>query len=272
MIWLDVFKHLLPTGRAWRVTVEKRLRDFFEGLGGAPADVKQYVDEVYGDVGPDTTRELVAWEDQFGLPASMLTVSQRRARLDGAWKALGGQSPRYIQDTLQRAGFNVFVHEWWEPSLLHPAGGSVAGDVSPVARDPFQYVWDGSAPRQFVGAGHVSAYCGGDLAFCSSQNSPPGYPLVNKVLEAVTTVIGAGHVSAVCGGISLACGATVTSYRRKQYAVPADPTKYPYFLYIGGENFPDQATVPLTRRDEFEDLCLKICPLEQWLGILVTYS
>lgn len=272
MQWLDVFKHLLPTGRAWRLTTGKRLRSFFEGLSGAPADAKAYIDDVYDDIGPDTTRELAAWEDQFGLPSTQLTVAQRRARLDATWKAQGGQDPRYIQDTLQAAGFNVYVHEWWVPIPGRPVGGSISGDVTPVARDPFQYLWDGVAPRQFVGCGHDLAYCGGDLAFANSNNSPPGYPLVNKVPEIISAVIGCGHTQAVCGGDFAAAAAEVQSVRPKQYVIPADPTKYPYFLYIGGQTFPDQATVPLSRRDEFEDLCLKICPLEQWLGILVNYA
>lgn len=272
MQWLDVFKHLLPTGRAWRLTVQKNLRRFFEGLSGAPADAKDHIDDVYDDIGPDTTRELAAWEAQFGLPDTQLTEAQRRARLDATWKAQGGQDPRYIQDTLQAAGFDVYVHEWWVPIPGRPTGGSINGDVTPVARDPFQYLWDGAAPRQFVGCGHDLAYCGGDLAFANSNNSPPGYPLVNKVPEAISQVIGSGHVQAFCGGDFAAAAAEVASYRQKQYVIPADPTKYPYFLYIGGQNFPEQATVPLSRRDEFEDLCLKICPLEQWLGILVNYA
>lgn len=272
MVWLDVFKHLLPTGRAWRLTISKRLRELFDGLSGAPEDVKSYVDGVYDDIDPLVTRELAEWEFQFGLPATVLTEEQRRARLDAAWKAQGGQSPRYIQDTLQAAGFPVFVHEWWAPSVPHPTGGSVNGDVVPVARNPFTYLWDGASPRQYIGCGHDLAFCGGDSMFADSQDSPPGYPLVNKILEAVISTIGCGHVQAFAGGDFAACGAEIISYRMKQYIIPADPTKYPYFLYIGGETFPEMASVPLTRRDEFEDLCLKICPLEQWLGILVDYS
>lgn len=272
MIWLDVFKHLLPTGRAWRLTTEKALRSFFDGLSAAPQDAREYIDDVYLDLNPKTTRELDAWEAQFALPASQLTEAGRRARLDATWKAQGGQSPRYIQDTLQAAGFNVFVHEWWEPNPLHPTGGSVAGDVVPVVRDPFQYLWDGVAPRQFVGCGHDLAYCGGDLAFANSNNSPPGYPLVNKILETVSSTVGCGHVQAFAGGTFAAAGADIYAFRPKQYVIPTDPAGFPYFLYIGGQNFPDMATVPLSRRDEFEDLCLKICPLEQWLGILVNYA
>lgn len=197
---------------------------------------------------------------------------ERRDRLDATWKALGGQDPRYIQDTLQAAGFDVYVHEWWEPIPGRQNGGSIDGDVTPVARDPFTYLWDGSSPREFIGSGHDSAFCGGDDCFSNSQVDPPGYPLVNKLLEASVSVIGAGHSLLFSGGINAASGTDTISFSRKQYIIPADPTKHPYFLYIGGENFPDVVTIPNSRRDEFEDLCLKICPTEQWLGILVNYT
>jgi uncharacterized protein YmfQ (DUF2313 family) len=271
MSWLDVFKHVLPNARAWRITVEKTLRQFFEGLSGTPEAVRTFFDDIFDDIDPQKTRQLDEWEQQFALPDTGMADQARRDRLDATWKALGGQDPRYIEDTLQGAGFDVYVHEWWVPSVAHPAGGSVNGDEVPVARDPFTYLWDGAAPRQFVGCGHDLAYCGGDDMFSNSNDAPSGYPLVNKIVVAGTD-IGCGHDLAYCGGDQMAAGAGELTYRRKQYIIPADPTKYPYFLYIGGAAFPDSATIPSARRDEFEDLCLKICPTEQWLGVLANYS
>jgi len=272
MNWLNIFKHLLPNARAWKVTVTKQLRQFFEGLTGLGADSKTFFDGVYEDLDPQKTRELTKWELQFALPNTPLTEQERRDRLDATWKAVGGQSPRYIQDTLQAAGFDVFIHEWWVPSVEHPTGGSVNGDVTPTARNPFTYLWDGVSPRVFVGSGHDDAYCGGDLMFANSQNTPPGYPLVNKVVESTSGPIGCGSSQLFAGGLNASSGATLVSYGLKQYVIPADPTKYPYFLYIGGASFPDQAMVLNSRKDEFEELCLKICPTEQWLGILVNYT
>ena len=49
-------KHLLPLGRAWVVTTDKYLRRFFQGLGSFYGDIRQYIDDVYGDVFPSTTR------------------------------------------------------------------------------------------------------------------------------------------------------------------------------------------------------------------------
>ena len=272
MNWLNVFKHLLPNAKAWRLTIEKTLRRFFDGLTGLPEDVKTFLDCVYEDLDPFKTRALGKWEKQFALPNTGLTEQERRERLDSTWKALGGQDPRYIQDTLQAAGFDVYVHEWWEPIPGRPNGGSIDNDVTPVARNPFTYLWDGSSQRQFVGTGHDDAYCGGDDMFANSQIDPPGYPLVNKIIETTKTFIGVGNDLLECGGDSAFCNSGTIIFTQKQHIMPADPTKYPFFLYIGGQSFPDMATVLNSRRDEFEDLCLKICPTEQWLGILVNYT
>lgn len=269
---LSLFKHLLPRARAWRLTTSKQLREFFEGLSGLPEDVRNFFDGVYGDLDPQTTRALEEWEFQFGLPDTGLSEQERRDRLAAAWAATGGQSPGYIQETLQAAGFNVFVHEWWEPIFGRPAGGSVDNDVSPVARNPFTFLWDGSSLRQTIGVGHTSAIVGGDVMFLGNNDAPPGYPLVNKIIASSVLTLGVGHAQSITGGDRALLGITTGVFTLKQYVIPADPTKYPFFLYIGGETFPEQASIPLTRKNEFEDLCLKICPTEQWLGILVDFT
>ena len=271
--WLNVFKHVLPNARAWRITIEKTLRNFFEGLTELPADVKEFFDRVWSDIDPQQTRELSAWENQFALMDASLTEQQRRDRLDGAWKALGGQSPRYIQDTLQAAGFDVYVHEWWIPSVDHPTGGSVDGDVSPTARDPFDYLDDGTTGLPFLMFdGGTDAQDGDTVSQDGGTATPAGYPLVNKILESSDEIIGDGAAAMQDGEAQAQDGGILTIYSQKQYVIPADTTKYPFFLYIGGATFPDQANIQAARRDEFEDLCLKICPTEQWLGILVNYS
>lgn len=271
--WLDIFKHLLPNARAWRITVDKKLRQFFQGLTGLGEDSKGFFDGVYTDLDPQQTRELDNWEQQFALPNTGLTEQERRDRLDATWKALGGQDPRYIQDTLRAAGFDVYIHEWWEPIPGRPNGGSIDGDVTPVARNPFDYLDDGTGGLPFLMIdGAVNAQGGDTVAQDGSTATPVGYPLVNKILEASDEFIGDGAAGMQDGDSAAQDGGVLTVYSQKQYTIPADSTKYPFFLYIGGPTFPEQATLPTSRRDEFEELCLKICPTEQWLGILVNYN
>lgn len=106
-------RHLLPDSTAWTVVVDKLLRRYLEGVSSVGTDARQFIDEVAEDVLPDSTRELAEWQDQFALWKTGDELSQR-AGLDAAWKANGGQSPRYLQDVMQAAGFPVYVHEWWE--------------------------------------------------------------------------------------------------------------------------------------------------------------
>lgn len=271
-MFLRVFKHLLPTGRAWRITTEKKLRQFFEGLTSAPEDVRDYADNVFDAVFPQTTGELPAWENQFGLVSSGLTEQARRDRLEATWKALGGQDPRYIQDTLQANGFDVYVHEWWVPGT-EPAVG-VQGAATP--RNPFDYLVDvGGSVKYVVECGEPLAECGETGAEAgNTANTIAGYPLVNKlVFTSPDYIVLSGKPDARSGEPEALAGNFVQfTNRRREYAIPPQMDKWPYFLYIGGETFPTLATVPASRRDEFEDLCLKICPAQQWLGMLINYS
>jgi len=269
-MFFRVFKHLLPSARAWRLVVEKRLRQLFEGLAGATSDVKSFFDGVYRDIFPETTREIQAWERQFALPDTGITEQERRDRLAATWKALGGQDPRYIQDTLRARGFDVYVHEWWEPGTERAVG--VSGCATP--RNPLMWLRrEFTEIRILVECGEALAACGEDFALAGNSLQPVGYPLVNKVLRTVPDIEPlCGEALAACGEDLATCGNYI-GYREevRPYTVPRDPEKWPYFLYIGAEIFGETAQVNPSRKDEFEALCLKICPAQQWLGILVEY-
>lgn len=264
MIFFRMFKHLLPRARAWQLTIESQLRQFFEGLSGFGGDVKTYYDQIWLDIFPESTRELAAWEDQFALTPGSLSESERRERLAGAWQALGGQSPRYIQDTLRNAGFDVYIHEWWTPNTF-PLAAFYCGDPGAEC---------GELGVECVGV-FATARNPFDVLAPDNQTPVPGkgYPLVNKITEIEPNlIILSGEAIAACGEPAALCyNYTDFIVGIKRYDVPTDPARWPYILYIGGETFGDLAQIPASRRDEFENLCLKICPAQQWLGILVEY-
>lgn len=270
-MFFRILRHLLPTGRAWRATTDKTLRRFLVGVVDFTTGIREAVDLVWLDLFPETTREVSAWEEAFGLRDTALTETERRDRLLAAWQALGGQDPRYIQDTLQANGFNVFVHEWWAPGT-EPAVG-VKSCVTP--RSPLMYI-----RREYtnvvlqVECGEALAQCGEAFAECGNQLEPRGYPLVNKVRYVTQDYFAAcGEASAQCGETEATCGNYLSFVEALYpYTVPLDSTKWPYFLYIGAETFGDIAQIDPPRKDEFEALCLKICPTHLWLGILVEYA
>lgn len=229
---LSIYKHLLPRARAWRITVDKILRRFFEGLTGWPSDFIEYIGQIWTDAFPDTTRQLTQWENQFGLRDVGLSEGDRRSRLDATFKALGGQDLAYIEDTLQANGFDVYLHEWWVP-----------GSDPPVARNPFDYI------------------------------TPTNKPLINIVTQAQRnfTVL-CGEPLAACGEPLAECGEfDGIGFFQKDYALVDDPDLYPFYMYIGGETFSTDATVDATRQEEFEYLCLKLCPTQQYILLFVSY-
>jgi uncharacterized protein YmfQ (DUF2313 family) len=228
--FLNVIRHLLPNAKAWWLTPEKNLKKFFRGLSDMPQDIRDFYDLIFNDLDPQKTRQLDEWEEQFGLPPSFLDEQERRDRLEATWKNQGGQSPYYIQTTLQNAGFNVFVHEWWEE-----------GTDPPVARDPTTLL-SGSEITYLMMDGALIAQDGNTDAMDGKAIGLRGYPLVNKPEPS--------------GG----------------YTVPSDPNTFPYYWYVGSETFPEVANVPQSRRDEFEQLLLKIGPTHLWIGVLVEYT
>jgi hypothetical protein len=241
----------------------KQLRQLFEGLTSIITDLKVFIDNIYQDIFPETTREIDFWEKQFGLPNTLTNDQERRDRLDATWKAQGGQSPRYLQDTLQAAGFDVYIHEWWEVPRTEP----------PVARNPLLYLNDGTGVTKYVmGDGTLEANDGAVEANDGASLDPTGFALVNKILTLFTGFIGDGAAAMNDGAQGAVDGGATRIYKEKQFVVPSDPTKWPYFLYIGGQNFPDHAIIDASRKNEFETLCLKLCPTQQWLGMLITYA
>lgn len=237
-MFLRLLKHNLPRAKAWRITFAKQLREYFEGLAPLGDSVKLFVDQVWQDIFPQTTRELDAWEEQWGLTAGSLTTQERRDRLDATWAATGGQSPKYIQDTIQAAGFtNVYIHEWFDPVGL-PAV-NVKSCVTP--RDP-------------------TALGGLEL-------------LVNKIAIVTPAYLsGAGEALMEAGeATALAGNYTDLIFTQMPYDIPADTTKWPYFLYFMDSTYGVAADVPADRQVEFETLILKLKPAQQWAGLLINY-
>ena len=228
MAFFRIFQHLLPDAAPWRLTVGTNIRKLFEGLAGAPDDAREYIDLVYEDLPPETTRQINEWEQEFGIAPNPVEAV-RRANIAAEWAATGGQSPFYIQSVLQTAGFNVFVHEWWS-----------SGPNPYVARNPHNYTLD-------VLIGTIQ--CGEPLAQCGEPLAEAGGFLVNDPLYLVNKDL----------------------TQRAPPPIPLDPAYWPFFLYIGGETFPDLAGVPFERKEEFHRLLLKISPTQLWIVTLVDY-
>ncbi len=236
------FKHLLPDAKAWRLTIEKTLREFFQGLAdGAPTDARDYIDDVYDDLLPPTTRELTEWEQQFGL-IDASTDAARRLNIAAAWAETGGQSPSYIQGQIQAAGFtDVFIYDWWS-----------SGPGPYVPRDPRLHT-----NQPLIGSVRCSAFP--SQTRCNSGFDAFGDPIT-----------GQGRCNAF---LANEIGYIVNDTLRNDAPprVPDDSDFWPYFLYFASATFPTPAQVPNARRAEFERLVLKLIPTQNWVVLIVDY-
>lgn len=249
-------QHLLPRALAWRVKDTANgwtigdgseigepglfiggtddgpfLSRFLRGIANALDPIRDYFDLILLDVFPDTTRELAAWEAQFGIESNP-DDDIRRLNLDAEWSATGGQSPAYINSILAAAGFDVFVHEWWSSGPPY------------VARDPHDYTVQplvGSVQcSDFPDQPQCSAFA--DQPQCNAFLANDPHYIVNRNLTDVAPP-----------------------------PVPSDPNTWPYFVYFGAATFPDIATVPAERRNELERLMEKLTPSQHWIVTLIDY-
>lgn len=240
MLFFRLFQHLLPRSPAWSLTISKTLRKLFEGLAGVFGSARTYIDGVWGDLQPATTglSELEEFERQFGLDPSP-TESARRLALAAAWSAQGGQDPAYIQGVLQTAGFDVYVHEWWNSGPPFRTGDG-------YAKDPFDHT-----DLPLIGTYQCQEDFAEDQPQCSSH---PTQPQCNAFLANDPKYIVNKDLTP-----------------RPPPPIPKGKKYRPFFIYIGAETFPDRASVPATRRAEFERLLLKLRPTQHWIVLLVDY-
>jgi hypothetical protein len=229
-LFLRQFEHLLPRSKVWTLTPAKVLRSYFEGLAnGLSQPLRAFVDGVWEQVFPDTTDELAEWEQELGCYGSG-TEAQRRLSLAAEWQTTGGQSPRYLQDVVQAAGFAVYYHGWWSGSAV---------------RDPHTYTDSVEIGTEQCWGTKDSTQ---DQCAPTTGDSPPRCDafVVNDVKYLVNETLN----------------------MRAPPPLPTDSEKYRYFIYWGGETFGTNAVVPDDRLLELKRLLLKICPAHAWIVLL----
>lgn len=110
------FNALLPGGRvsAMQAIAVKMLRDSCVSMYD---DLYLFIDGIWKDLGSIDGNEMredaiINWEKQFGLkPAPSDTLQNRRDAIEAAWGLVGSCGPGYIEEALQRAGYDVQVTE-----------------------------------------------------------------------------------------------------------------------------------------------------------------
>ena len=252
---INLWKIALPQSRAFSLIITKTMRLFYQGLS-YPQYYRDLFDTTYKQLDPQATDNLVRWEEQFYLPSSGLTEQQRRDRLEATWKMTGGQSPGYLQSILRGYGFDVYVHDWWMPDeqIL---------DLTMGGDDAFMGGENARMGAQIV---EYPVPWNPNLVLVS-----PYYPLVNRTSVTQYAPLSMGGDDAFMNGEDSFMGSLRKTESGDFYPIPADPVRWRGFVYVAGETMPNQATVPLERKAEFEELILSIFPADKWVGVIVEY-
>lgn len=234
---LTLIIRLFPRAEAWRIAIGSWLRKLLDGFASLPAAARIFIDRVYEQLAPGSVdaENLADWERQFGINFPSASETDRRLAIAAKWAATGGQSPQYIEDTLQAAGFNVYVHEWWVPPNEAPR----------TARDPRDY-----ANQPLIG----QYQCIPDSETQHECTDVPNGPQCTEWLMNEVNYIVNDNLTPIAPP-----------------PIPSDPDRWRFFIYIGAETFPNFAEVSMFRRDEFRELLLTICPAQQWIVTLVDY-
>lgn len=113
--FLPTIKKLLPNGRAFRVFFDTMHEKILDGSQLEAGRVKTFIDNIRDAGIPNgnlPAGALSDWETFLGLSMNTaLSNAERNERIKGKYAGQGGQGPDYIQDTLQAAGFPVYVLE-----------------------------------------------------------------------------------------------------------------------------------------------------------------
>ena len=182
---LKLTKQLYPTGRAWLMHFGGVFEQFHEALSYSESRVhsasRSLLDSILPDNDNFTTTDATRWELALGLlNQTTLTLEERKLiilrkmQYPGDIKAR--QSAAYMQDELQKVGFDVYVYPNNKANFLNPVGaifgqvkhgqvkhGQVAGNYTIVANkiedEPSFYVGDKDALRAcfFVGGATLSS-------------------------------------------------------------------------------------------------------------------
>jgi len=233
-IYFRQIQHLLPRTKTWALPFGSTIRKFFNGIAdGLSEPARDFIDGVWAEIFPETTNELVEWEQELGCWGGG-TDAERRLALAAEWQATGGQSPRYLQDIIQAAGFDVYYHGWWDP-------------VGEVVRDPHDYTESANSGTEQC---HGTKDSIQDQCADVDTDDPPrcDFFLANTIYYIVNESLN----------------------RMAPPPLPDDEDLYRNFIYFGGEEFGTYALVPEERLIELRRLMLKISPGNMWIVSLVT--
>jgi len=252
---------LLPKGSIWQPSEDGDFDKFLDGVADCSESARIFLDDLSEIRDPLNTPVLSDLEREYGLTTDLnLTEETRRMQLASRkFPQIQNGSLDHLQDALDRAGFNVQVHE-----------NSPAVDPAIFLDQAFQMVANG-----------VAAYAGNQDAFAGRVG---GEFLVNGdlIIQTPAYLMQANGVNAFAGNSQAVAGRfDVFNQNIFEYEIPTDPADWPLVFFVGGDATRDGsgalteiklADVPNKRKLEFKRTILKIKPIHSWAGLIINYN
>lgn len=239
---------LYPTGRAWNMPRGGNFEKLHSGLAESETRAYNDANAILSSILPDnpqfTVDDAEDWERRLGMITNpLVSLADRKAAIIRKMNHPGDiparQSWDFLQQSLQLAGFDVYVHENIPEqsifSILQPFTGTgqqglgqqgdfQQGDVISFFPGLFQQVQQGPIYQGFYQQG--------------------GWVFTNKI---------ANHISEPLD------------------AYFSEGANFRSVFYIGGPNLGDFANVPAARKDEFRQTVLRIKPVQSIAHLLINY-
>ena len=251
---LTTIKSLLPKGKIWNATgdyelilksIAQALLTIFREIESIPT-ARDFSKSVFID-------ELVS---ELGIPINSSTTEEDKKKLIQA--ELLAQSGANLEEILQTAGFNVFVHANRPP-------------VDPAKFLKAEYWMTADDVVGRAGAGFNEAIAGRKGGSLLVGNE---YSITRNLYY------GAGDPEVVAGN------ATAGEFKQVQiidveYKLPTDPKYYHYVYFIGGKATRDVSgqlekieyvNIPQAQEQIFKRLVLKYGIADSWASLLINFN
>lgn len=139
--YVQLFKTLLPKGKAWNKESGSTLDKFLFGLAEELVRSDNQIAKLLSETDPRTSTELLPeWESAVGLPDECQEISEsigeRRNDVFRKFSTAGGQSPQYFIDLAATFGYTVTIRNL----LSFRAGRGRAGDQ--IWGWDFRFYWE----------------------------------------------------------------------------------------------------------------------------------
>lgn len=247
---LDLTRQLFPTGRAFRIPVNSVKEKFFNGLLESEKDAYKDGISILDSILPDndnfTAQDATRWEQRLGMiDGSASTLTDRKAaikrKMNHPGNILARQSWDYIQDQLQLAGFNVWVHENIPANTPESVIAAAIEELGEMGDSEMGVIEMGSAlsyyPELFTFPEMGEIEMGGAEMDGITYNNM----VVNDINEDVDSTFLVGM-------------------------------NYKCTFFIGGEILGTFADVPIERKEEFRQLILKLKPVQTVAILFINYT